>query len=109
MGSSITPPASPLTNTGDIYVADWGNDRVQVLTPEGQHITLFTGDATMSKWGQLQLEANPDMMRQRALVRDLEPERRFWNPVAIEIDTLGRILVVDCARYRIQVYQKDNY
>ncbi len=109
VGEFDHPAGVAIDKHGDIYVADWGNDRVQVLTPEGQHITLFTGDATMSKWGQMQLEANPDMMRQRSLVRDLEPERRFWNPVAIEIDAQGRILVVDCARYRIQVYQKDNY
>ena len=89
-------------------MADWGNSRVQVLAPDGRHIATFTGDATVSQWGRVKLESNPDMLRQRALVTDFEPERRFWNPVAVEIDAEGRILVVDCFRHRIQVYQKDN-
>ena len=103
------PTGVAIDKHGDIYVADWGNNRVEVLTPDGRHIATFTGDAGLSKWGKPKLESNPDMVRQRSLVMDFEPEKRLWNPVSIEIDPQGRILVLEAARHRIQVYQKENY
>ena len=109
VGQFHRPSDVAVDKDGDIYVTDWGNNRVQVLTPDGRHITTFPGDATVSKWGVAKLRANPDMIKQRELIREYEPWKRFWNPVAIEVDSQGRILVVDCQRHRIQVYQKDNY
>ena len=103
------PAGVAVDKDGDIYVADWGNDLVQVLTPDGRHITSFIGDATLSKWGQEKLAANPDKILERAQIRDFAPERVFLKPVAIEIDADGRILVVEAARHRVQIYQKDNY
>ena len=108
-GEFNRPTAVAVDKDGDIYVADWGNDRVQVLTPDGRHITTFTGDADMSKWGQEKLDSNPDMIRQRALMRDRSPETHFWRPKAIAIDDEGRIIIVDSNRNRFQVYRKDNY
>ncbi len=109
VGQFYRPSGVAVDKEGDIYVADWGNHRVQVLTPEGRHITTFTGDATLSKWGKMSLDANPDMTRQRKLVRDFKQEREFWNPVAIRIDPTGRVLVADCQQHRIQIYQKEGY
>ena len=109
VGEFNRPAGVAVDKDGDIYVADWGNDRVQVLTPDGRHITTFTGDAGLSKWGLEKLNSNPDMVRQRSLIRDFEPERRFWGPKAIAIDNEGRIIVVDGNRNRLQVYQKENY
>ena len=109
VGEFNRPADVAVDKDGDIYVADWGNDRVEVFTSDGRHITTFTGDSTLSKWGQAKLEANPDQITQRNLVRDFEPERRFSHPVAIQIDDQGRILVLEASRHRIQVYQKDNY
>ena len=109
VGEFYRPTAVAVDKDGDIYVVDWGNDRVQVLTPDGRHITTFTGDATMSRWGQDKLNANPDMMRMRNLMRDLEPERVLWRPKAIAIDADGRVIISDSNRGRLQVYQKDNY
>ena len=108
-GQYLRPAGVAVDKHGDIYVADWGNHRVQVFTRHGRHITTLTGDATLSKWGALSLNANPDMAKQRSLVRDFEPERQFWNPVAVRIDPQGRVLVADCMQHRIQVYQKGNY
>ena len=71
---------------GDMYVTDNGNSRVQVLTPDGRHITTFTGDATLSKWGQELLNANPDMIRQRRLLRDFSEEKKFWGLRSVAID-----------------------
>lgn len=93
---------------GYIYVCDWGNDRVQVITPEGKHVTTFTGDANLSKWGREKLAANPDMIRQRNLMRDSSAERAFWRPKAVEVDDAGRILILDGYRGRIQVYRKED-
>ena len=94
---------------GDIYVADFGNDRIQVLTSDGRHITTFTGDAGISKWGEEVLNANPDMIRQRRLLRDLSVEKNFWGPNAVVIDKQGRIIIIDSNRQRLQVYQKYDY
>lgn len=108
-GEFNRPTAVAVDKQGDIYVADWGNDQVQVLSPDGRHITTFSGEANISKWGQDQLNANPDMVRQRALMRDMSPERHFWRPKAIVIDDEGRIIILDSNRNRLQVYKKGNY
>ena len=108
VGEFNHPTGLAIDKDGDIYVADWGNDRVEVLTSDGRHITTLTGEAELSKWGRPKLEANPDMVRQRSLVRDFTPETRFWRPVAIEVDDQGRILIAEIPRCRIQVYQKAN-
>ena len=110
-GEFKRPADVAVDKDGDIYVADWGNDRVQALTPDGRHITTFTGNATMSKWGQEQMEANPDFVKQRNMMRDseLEQVRLLSRPKAVAVDDKGRIIIVDGNRYRLQVYQKDNY
>ena len=109
-GEFNRPTGVAVDKDGDIYVADWGNDRVQVLTPDGRHITTFTGDAGLSKWGADKLNANPDMAKQRDLMmRDMSPERNFWRPKSLAIDDEGRIIIIDSDRNRFQVYQKDNY
>ena len=74
------PTGVAVDKDGDIYVADWLNNRVQVLTPEGRFITEFTGDAALSKLGEQKIESNPDMIRQRNGVRDFTPEKVLWAP-----------------------------
>ena len=108
-GGFNRPTGLAVDKDGDIYVADWGNDRVQVLAPDGRHITTFTGDAGMSKWGAEKLYSNPDMVRQHDLCLDMEPWRRLWAPIAVAVDDEGRIIIVDSYRNRLQVYQKDDY
>ena len=109
LGEFNHPTGVAVDKDGDIYVADWGNDRVQVLTSDGRFITTFVGDGEMSKWGQQKLNANPDMIRQRNLVRDFSVERRLWRPKALVIDDDGRVFILDSNSERLQVYQKDNY
>ena len=108
VGQFNRPSGVAVDKEGDIYVADWGNNRVQVLTTDGRHVTTFTGDATLSKWAHLTVNANPDTARQRRLIKNFESERQFWNPVAVHIDPEGRVLIADCMQHRIQVYQKDS-
>ena len=102
------PTGVAVDKDGDIYVADWLNNRVQVLTPEGRFITEFTGDAGLSKWGVSKIESNPDMIRQRNGVRDFTPEKVLWAPVAVKVDDTGRVLIADTNRHRFQVYQKNT-
>ena len=109
VGEFNRPTGVAVDKDGDIYIADWRNDRVQVLTPDGKHITTFRGDAGLSKWGVEKLKANPDHLRMRALLRDYSEELRFWHPKAIAIDEEGRVIIIDSARDRLQVYQKENY
>ena len=106
VGQFNRPTDVAVDKDGDFYVTDWANDRVQVFTPDGLFITELTGNAGLSKWGQDIMDSNPDMVKQRALVQDLSREKHFWRPNAVEIDDQGHIVVIDCNRDRLQVYQK---
>jgi hypothetical protein len=91
---------------GDIYVADWGNNRVQLFTPEGRYVQKFLGDATLSKCARAYVLANPKPLRLREMA-NLEPQKLFHGPVSVRVDALGRMYVADCGPHRIQIYQKD--
>ena len=83
LASSTGPTASAVDADGDIYVADWMNNRVQVFAPDGRFITMFRGDAALSKWGRDKLNSNPDMIRQRNIAYSNDPtyEQRFAQPL----------------------------
>ena len=108
VGEFNRPSGVCVDNDGDIYVADWLNNRVQVLTPEGRFITQFTGDAGLSKWGVDQMLPAPDLIRQRNVaIQSSEQEKLLWAPMAVKFDDARRRLIIaDTARHRFQVYQK---
>ena len=87
-------------------MADWGNDRLQVFSPEGEFIAKLTGQGTISKWGKDKLDANPEMWDERDIAQGLEREKDFWGPIAVETDDEGRVFVVESARSRIQIFRK---
>jgi len=87
-------------------VADWGNERVQILQPDGTHLATLLGDATLSKWAQEFLEASPDVVAKRQSAADLEAEKRFWGAVSVRVDSTGRLYVVEHSRHRIQIYER---
>jgi len=91
---------------GNIYVADWGNNRVQVLDPDGRFRVKLLGDAGLSKWAQEFLPANPDYMEARTVAKNRETERFLWGPTAVKFDTAGHLYIVDSCRYRIQIYRR---
>lgn len=107
-GEFIRPTGVAVDEDGDVYVVDWANHRVQVFGPDWRHLTTFTGDATLSKWGRTKLDANPIMLQQYKMVRDVTPWQQFWYPVAVELDAKGQIFITDSARNRIQVYKKER-
>ena len=109
---------------GTIYVADWGNERVQVLSPGGSFLAKLRGEAGLSKWGESYFVSNQDEREERQKA-DLEPEiqlspsddrreesasieKLFWGPTAVKVDDQGRLYVVDSCRHRIQVYRKSR-
>ena len=91
---------------GDVYVCDRGNDRVLQFNPRGLFIESFYGDAVMTERGADKLMANPDMLRWRDHIVDLDREKRFWKPTSVKVDADFRVYVLDQARYRVQVYRK---
>jgi hypothetical protein len=66
----------------------------------------MAGDAEVSKWGKMKLDANPDMWLTRDVAQGLDREKQFWGPIVVEVDDQGRIYVVESARNRVQVYRK---
>ena len=98
---------------GDVYVTDWGSNgvnpgRVQIYDSEGGFIAGLIGDCVdLSKWAQIQVDANPDTQKARRLVPTLEPQWRFALPTGIIFDAANsRLLVSERPRHRVQIYNK---
>ena len=99
-----------IDNDGDVYVADWLNERVVIYDADTRPLAYLEGDATeVSEWGDLSLNANPDMVKARRRVPDLEQQQRtFRMPMGCTFDRANnRLLVCDTLRSRLQIYQKD--
>ena len=105
-GELHMPSDVAVDKEGDVYITDWWNNKVEVYDSSGIHLTTFYGDAVkLSKWAYEALAVNPDIkaLHDKA---NKELERYFLQPTAVEVDSDGRIWVVDCMRWRIQIYQK---
>ena len=102
------PSDVAVDSDGDVYVCDWGNHRVQAYGPDGSFFTSFTGDARqLSKWAQMQVDANPDTYKARQRVYTTKPEWRFPLPTGVTFDReRGHLIVADSQRHRLQIYTK---
>ena len=107
------PTAVAVDPDGDVYVSDWGSNgtnpgRVQIYDSEGQFITGLIGDSVeLSKWGQIQVNSNPDTQKARRKVSSFVPQYRFALPAGLVFDAQkSRLLVPDPNRHRIQIYNK---
>lgn len=105
-GEFNRPTGIAVDKDGTIYVTDFKNDRLQVFGPDGSFITKLTGEATVSKWGKEKLDANAEMWLQRQKAQGLPLEKKFWGPIAVEVDAEERIFVAETVRSRVQVYRK---
>ena len=102
-----------------MYVSDWGNESVKIFAPDTTFIQKLRGEATLSKWAQDFLDANPDENDER-IKSDLMPElpehfntpylistqieSYFWGPTSVGIDDSNMLYVVESSRHRIQIY-----
>ena len=105
---------------GYIFVADWGNERVQVLDSAGNFVQKLRGEATLSDWAANFLSVNVEEGAARSRA-NLEPEieyfvaepheesshieKYFWSPVSVKLDREGNLYVTESNRHRIQVYR----
>lgn len=105
-GELCRPSGVTVDRDGDIYVADWGNNRIQLFNSEGRYVQQFLGDATLSRVGREYLLANAHPLRLREMA-DLEEQKRFKSPVSVRVDAQGRMYVPDYGCHRIQIYQKE--
>ena len=84
LGPDKTPLKRPSDVTvdghGDVYVCDRGNDRIVQFNHRGLFIETMIGDAPMNELGARRLMSNPDMLRWRDYIPDLDREKRFWAP-----------------------------
>ena len=102
------PTDVAVDSDGDVYVTDWGNHRLQIYGPDGRFLATLVGDAQQpSPWTQTYIDANPDIIKARRRA-NMEPEWRFRRPVAVRIDPQDRIFVLEAARHRLQIYNKEK-
>ena len=109
--SNVSRPSAVFVDRdGDIYVADWGNERVIIYEPDGTYLATIIGDATnLSHWAQDAVDANPDLKKARDRV-NLEPEWRLRRPAALHVGDDYKILIGESQHMRVQVYEKEpNY
>jgi sugar lactone lactonase YvrE len=93
---------------GDVYVADWGANRVRIYDSEGTHLLTLAGDADqLPPWQQDRVDSNLDTKRAR-MRADLSTEKILKRPISIRLDDEGRILVLEAVANRIQVYAKER-
>ncbi len=106
VGDLKGPSGVAVDPDGDVYVTDWGNHRVQIYASDGKYVTALVGDAQEpSLWTQNYIDANPDILKARRRV-DLRAEWRFRRPVAVNVDSTGRIMILESYRHRLQIYNK---
>ena len=109
-GELNRPSGVAVDNDGLVYIVDWGNEVVKVFDQESNYLQTIKGDCHgFSKWAETRMASDPENMSlERAAVSDFTIEKIFFQPTNIEIDAFGRILIVDCGRHRIQVYEKST-
>ena len=93
---------------GDVYVTDWENNRLNVYDGEYDYMFSLYGDADdISPWVENALKSRPDLVK--ALRRADSPRvKKFKRPVAVNVDAAGRIIVLESAAYRFQIYVKEQ-
>lgn len=104
------PSGVAVDGDGDVYVADWMNERVVIFDAEAMPLTALRGDAhEISKWAAMSLDANPDMRKRHRLAKYPETRQYFRMPSDCAFDqATNRLIVCDVQRGRLQIYEKDS-
>jgi tripartite motif-containing protein 71 len=82
-GAFNHPDAVAVAPSGEVYVADTGNDRVVELSPAG---------GVIGEWGSRGTAAG-----------------HFRSPTGIAVDAAGRVYVVDGENNRVQMFEADGH
>jgi tripartite motif-containing protein 71 len=82
-GTFNHPDAVAVAPSGDVYVADTGNDRIVELSPVGGVLTEWGSKGTV--------------------------DGRFRSPSGIAVDAAGRVYVVDSENNRVQVFEAGGH
>jgi DNA-binding beta-propeller fold protein YncE len=92
---------------GNVYVSDYGRDVVEVYEPDGRHLTTLLGEAVMTRWAAQYIAADPLIRGLREQYADdiAEDEPHFEGPRGLTVDEQDRIIITDCCKHRLQVYQ----
>jgi sugar lactone lactonase YvrE len=81
-----------LDGGGNLYVADTANHTVRKVTPEGA-VTTLAGDPTLTDQDGYPLSGYADGSGSAA---------RFNSPIALAVDSAGRVYVADSGNYTIR-------
>lgn len=113
------PSDVAVDSEGNIYVADWGSQRLLVLDSEGNSLETRRGEADLNPWSVEYLASQQDEKRARESFSPIyeattdDPsevsarmEPYFWDPVSVELDSEGRVYVLETGRYRFQIFER---
>ena len=109
-GELSRPAGIAVDAGGNVAVADWGNDRIQVLAPDGSPLAVLAGHGDQfSKVAQVFMDARDDLVKLRAEYgAPHRLERFFWGPSGVAFDRSGTLYAADTLRHRVQVYRRAN-
>jgi sugar lactone lactonase YvrE len=84
-----TPSGLALDRTGNLFIADTGNNRIRKISPEGQ-VSTIAGDGTAG------------------YADGPAPQAKFNGPIGVAVDERGNVYVADTYNDRIRVISTDG-
>ena len=104
------PTGMAVDGDGDVYVADWMNERVVIFDAKAEPLVTLRGEgAGLSPWAQLTIDTNPTLGVAWRRAKNPENQNYFRMPLDCAFDQANqRLLVCDTLRDRLQIYHKDK-